>query len=255
MRVSVMVLGLALLVPVCLAADEVPLKDQKSKESYSLGYEFGNNLKRQGVEIDVDVLLSAVSEGLEGKPSALAPEDMRDTLLKLRKKLMVRQEQLLREYSARNLDAGKAFLDANKGKDGVKTLPSGLQYKIIKAGAGSMPKVTDSVTVNYRGTLIDGKEFDSSYVRNEPSTLSLAGAIRGWQEALQLMNTGSKWQIFVPAELAYGNRQSDRIPPNSVLIFDLELLSISDGSHRNVPEPKTPAMNGQDRVKARAKAK
>lgn len=242
---SAIALGVALLVPVCWAGDQVPPQDQKVKDSYSLGYEFGNNLKRQGVEVDANTLMSAVREGLEGKQSALTPEEMRDTLLQLRKKLMVRQDQRLREFSAKNLEDGKAFLEANKTKNGVKTLPGGVQYKVLKEGSGSMPKPTDSVTVNYRGTLIDGKEFDNSYARGKPETLSLGGVIRGWQETLPLMKTGSKWQIFVPADLAYGQRNSDRIPPNSVLIFEIELLAVSEGPPPNAIGPKTSTTNGE----------
>ncbi|OGW40785.1 MAG: hypothetical protein A2Y97_03810 [Nitrospirae bacterium RBG_13_39_12] len=238
-RTFLIILGVTLLLSVCWAEEQVPPQEQKARDSYSLGYDFGNNLKRQGVDVDPDVLLSAVREGLEGKKPALSPEEIRDTLLQLRKNLMVLQDRRFRELAAKNMEQGKAFLEANKAKEGVKVLPSGLQYKVMKEGEGPIPKATDSVTLHYRGTLIDGKEFDSSYSRGEPATLNLVGVIKGWQEALQLMKTGSKWQIFVPADLAYGQRQFGRIPPNSALIFELELLSIGDSSDSKAIE--TPA--------------
>ncbi len=237
-RLFAIFLGATLLLPVCWAEEQVPAGDQKAKDSYSLGYEFGGNLKRQGVEIDVDVLLSAVREGLEGKKPVLSPEEIRGTLLQLRKKLMVLQDQRFREFAAKNLEEGKTFLEANKTKEGVKTLPSGLQYKVLQEGNGPIPKLSDSVTLHYRGTLIDGNEFDSSYRRGEPTVLNLIGVIKGWQEALQLMKTGSKWQLFVPTYLAYGQRQFGRIPPNSTLIFGLELLSISEGFDSSLTESK-----------------
>ncbi len=236
-RLFAIFLGVTLILPFCWAEGQVPPGDLKAKESYSLGYEFGGNLKRQGVEIDVNVLLSAVREGLEGRKSALSPEEIRDILVQLRKKLMVLQDKRFREHAGKNLEEGKAFLEANKTREGVKTLTSGLQYKVLQEGNGPFPKPTDSVTLHYHGTLIDGKEFDSSYRRGEPATLNLDGVIKGWNEALQLMKQGSKWEIFVPTDLAYGRRQFGRIPPNSTLIFEVELLSIGDGGPA-VTQPK-----------------
>ncbi len=224
-------LGVTLLCSICWAGEEVSPGNQKTKDSYSLGYEFGGGLKRQGVEIDVEVLLSAVREGLEGRKPAFSPEDIRNTLLQLRRNLMVLQDKRFREFSARNLEEGKAFLEANKTKEGVKTLPSGLQYRALQEGSGPIPNEMDSVTLHYRGKLIDGTEFDSSYARGEPVNLSLVGVIKGWKEALSLMKAGSKWEIFVPSDLAYGKRQSLRIPPNSTLIFEIDLLSIDNDGH------------------------
>jgi FKBP-type peptidyl-prolyl cis-trans isomerase FklB len=226
-QIFLIFLVVTLLAPLCRAEEKTPLNEQKAKESYSLGYDFGDNLKRQGIEIDVDVLISAVTDGLEGKKPALNPEEIRDTLLQLRKKLMVLQDRRYRELAAKNLKEGRAFLEANKTKEGVHTLPSGLQYKVLREGDGPIPKATDTVTINYRGTLTDGKEFDSSYVRGKPMTVHVFGVIDGWTEALQLMKVGSKWQLFIPPDLAYGDRQYNRIQPNSTLIFEIELLSIA----------------------------
>jgi FKBP-type peptidyl-prolyl cis-trans isomerase FklB len=232
-QISLIFFAIILLCSFCRAEEKIPLQDQKTRDSYSLGYDFGGNLKRQGVEIDVDVLLSAVREGLEGKTPAMSSEEIRDTILQLRRKLIILQDKRYRELAAKNLEEGKAFLEANKAKEGVRILPSGLQYKVLQEGDGPIPKVTDTVTINYRGTLIDGKEFDSSYALGKPMTTHVFGVIDGWTEALQLMKVGSKWQIFVPPDLAYGDRQYNRIPPNSTLIFELELINI-------VPEATAP---------------
>jgi len=230
-------LVVTLLAPLCRAEEQLSLKEQKAKDSYSLGYEFGDNLKRQGAEIDIGVLISAIKDALDGKKPVLSPEEIRDTLMQVRKKSTVLQDRRYRELSAKNLNEGKAFLDENKTKEGVHILPSGLQYKVLREGEGPTPKATDIVTFHYRGTMIDGKEFDSSYARGKPSTVHVFGVIEGWTEALQLMKVGSKWQIFVPPDLAYGDRQYNRIQPNSALIFELELLSIGDSSDSKAIEP------------------
>jgi FKBP-type peptidyl-prolyl cis-trans isomerase FklB len=218
--------GVVLIGTACRAAEKDPLENQTSRDSYSLGYEFASNIRRQAVEIDADILLTAIREGLDGKQPALPLAQIQDTLKQLQRKAAVRQDVRFRELAARNLEDGKAFLEANKTKEGVKTLPSGLQYKVLREGSGPVPKASDWVTLHYRGTLIDGKEFDSSYGRGEPSSVPVAGAIKGWVEALQLMKAGSAWQLCVPAGLAYGPRSFGRIPPNSTLIFEIELLSI-----------------------------
>jgi len=225
-RMLVMSVVLLLCAPVCWGSDQNAKGNQEYRDSYSLGFEFGNNIRRQGAKVNTDTILLAVREGLEGKKPALSPGEIRDTLVQLRKTLAALQDRRSREFADKNLAEAKTFLSGNSGKEGVKTLPSGLQYKVLKEGTGVVPKPTDSVTVNYRGTLINGDEFDSSYGPEGPRTVPLIGVIRGWHEALQLMKTGSRWQLFVPPELAYGKRQFKQIPPNSVLIFDLELLSI-----------------------------
>jgi FKBP-type peptidyl-prolyl cis-trans isomerase FklB len=216
---------------ICYAEEKLELKDQKDKESYSVGYQFGQNLKTQRVDINVDVLASGIKDGLSGKESLMNQEEIRATIAELQKRVMAGMEKdfkAFKEKAERNLAEGKAFLEENKKKEGVKVLPSGLQYKVLKEGSGKMPTASDTVTVHYRGTLIDGMEFDSSYKRGQPATFSVNGVITGWTEALQLMKEGSKWQIFVPSELAYGEKgQPPRIFPNSVLIFEVELISIA----------------------------
>jgi len=223
---AVLVLSLS---SVCWSEEKTNLKDQKARDSYSLGYEFGGNLKRQEIELDREVLLRAVQDALDNKNPGLSREEIRDTILKLRQKTMVMQDRRFRERAAKNLAEGKAFRAKNETKEGVKVLPSGLQYKIISEGTGTSPNETDAVTVNYRGTFIDGSEFDSSYGRSEPATMNMIGVIPGWKEALPLMKTGSKWQIFLPPELGYGARQYGRIPANSALIFELELIAVKKG--------------------------
>lgn len=224
--VLAIILCTVLLAQIGWAAEQPGMKDQKAKDSYSLGYEFGGSLHEQAVEVDRDLLFKAISDALDGNPPALNPQEIRETLTELKRKVAIAQEVRNREDIAKNLEAGRAFMVANKLKEGVKTLHSGLQYKVIKEGNGPIPKTSDRVRVNYRGTLIDGTEFDSSYKRGEPIDVRVTGVIPGWTEALQLMKTGSKWQIYVPASLAYGERRTARIPPSSTLIFDIELLSI-----------------------------
>lgn len=212
------------------ADDSKPSADQKSKESYVLGYEFGGNLKKQNVEVDLDVLVAAIKDGMAGSKPTLSPEEAKRVVQQLRKRLLVVQNALNEQTRTKNREAGEAFLAANKAKEGVVTLASGLQYKVLKEGKGPKPQAGDRVSVNYRGTLIDGNEFDSSYSRGEPTTIALNGVIKGWSEALPLMNTGSKWEIYVPADLAYGERKFGSIPPNSTLVFELELLGIVNGA-------------------------
>ena len=226
MRLALTIILMILLSPPCFAGGEPPLKDLKAKESYSRGYEFGGNLKKQEVDVDANVLLSAIRDALEGRDAAMPPAEIRDTLKELRQKVLVRLNIRREELAAKGKDEGKAFLAANRNKEGVKTLPSGLQYKVLREGTGPGPQAGDRVSVNYRGTMINGAEFDSSYSRGGPATVSVNGVIRGWTEALLQMKTGSKWQIFVPSVLAYGERAYNIIPPNSTLIFELELLSI-----------------------------
>ena len=220
-------LSVAFLSSACYADEELNLKDQKDKESYSLGYQFGQNLKSQGVEINLGIYTSGIRDALGGKDSLMSQEEIRATIEELQKRVMAARQKELKEKAEKNLAEGKAFLDENKKKEGVKTLPSGLQYKVLAEGSGKTPKSADTVTVHYRGTLINGSEFDSSYKKGQPSTFRVNGVIRGWSEALQLMKGGSRWQLFIPPELAYGERAAGgQIPPNSTLIFEMELISI-----------------------------
>lgn len=211
------------------AAARPELTDQRDKESYTMGYQFGMNLKNQGLPLHLDVYTSGIRDALDGTKPLLSQDEMNKALTEIQHRVMAARQKEWQELAAKNLAEGKAFLDANAKKDGVKMLSSGLQYKIMADGSGKMPKPTDTVTVNYKGTLINGTEFDSSYKRGTPATLQLSKVIRGWSEALPLMKEGAKWQLFIPAGLAYGERgAAGSIPPNSTLIFDVELISVKE---------------------------
>jgi FKBP-type peptidyl-prolyl cis-trans isomerase FklB len=226
-HLMITILGIAFLFAVCYADEKLELKDQKDKESYSLGYQFGQNLKNQGVELNPDVYTSGLKDALGGKEPQIKPDEIRSIVTNLQQRLMAEQQKKYKELAAKNLSQSKTFLEENKKKEGIKTLPSGLQYKVLTEGSGKTPKAEDTVTVNYKGTLIDGTEFDSSYKRGQPATFKVSGVIKGWTEALQLMKEGSKWLLFIPPELAYGERgQGSRIPPNSTLIFEIELIAV-----------------------------
>jgi len=225
--IIVMVISISFLFGICYAGEKLELKDQKDKESYSLGYQFGQNLKAQSVEINLDVYTSGVRDSLGGKDSLMSQEEIRATISDLQKRIAAVRQKELKEKAEKNLAESKAFLEENKKKEGIKTLPSGLQYKVLAEGSGKVPKADDTVTVHYRGTLVNGTESDSSYKRGQPSTFKVSGVIRGWSEALQLMKEGSKWQLFIPPDLAYGERAAGaQIPPNSALIFEVELISV-----------------------------
>ena len=224
---------LLLLFSICQAGEPSRLQepkqsDQKFRESYSLGFEFGTNLKwrEMAADIDVDVLLAAVRDGMEGKTPALAPEEVRKTLNQLKKKVLIIQDNRYRELASKNLEKSKAFMEANKDKEGVRALPSGLQYKVLNQGSGPIPKSSDTVRVKYRGTLPDGTEFDGSDASGGPLIARVDSMTKGWAETLQLMGAGSKWQVFVPPWLGYGEKRFRSVPPNSVLIYEIELLSI-----------------------------
>ena len=220
-------LNIAFLFSVCHAQGKLELKDQKDKESYSLGYQFGQSLKSQGVDINMEIYASGIKDALGGKEPQMTSEEIRSTVTNLQQRLMAAQQKTQKEQAAKNLSKSKAFLAENGKKEGIKTLPSGLQYKVLTEGSGKMPKAEDTVTVNYKGTLIDGTEFDSSYKRGQAATFQVKGVIKGWTEALQLMKEGSKWQLFIQPELAYGERGAGPlIAPNSTLIFEVELISI-----------------------------
>ena len=221
---SVIVLSVVLTV----SGEDKPaqLKDQKDKFSYAVGLNIGMNFKRQNVDVNVDNVLAGLKDGIAGKPQ-MNTDQIRETMMAFEKDMQQKQAEAGKKNEA---DAQK-FLADNKKKDGVKTTSTGLQYKVITEGKGAQPKATDTVTVNYRGTLIDGTEFDSSYKRGQPATFPVGGVIKGWTEALQLMKAGSKYQLFIPPDLAYGERSpSPTIPPNSALIFEVELMSVQPGA-------------------------
>ncbi len=226
------VLGVLLLVSQVGAEERLVLKDQKDKVSYSIGMDIGNNLKKQSIDIDPDILAQGLKDAFSGGKTLLSEQEFIDIMTAFQKELRAKQIERAKELAEKNKKEGEAFLAENKQKEGVITLPSGLQYKVIKEGTGETPKLEDTVTVNYRGTLIDETEFDSSFRRGQPATFSVKGVIPGWREALQLMKVGSKWQLFIPSDLAYGERGAGRdIGPYATLIFDIELLSIKEGAN------------------------
>jgi FKBP-type peptidyl-prolyl cis-trans isomerase FklB len=199
----------------------------KEKTSYSIGINIGLNLHEQQVEVDSPSLLKGIQDGLANAKPALSEAEIRAALMTLQKQIIDRQEAQKKELATKNQKEADAFLTENKAKPGVITLPSGLQYKILAEGKGPKPAATDTVTTNYKGTFLDGKQFDSSYDRGEPASFTVNGVIPGWTEALQLMTVGSKWQLFVPPGLAYGeNGFQNVIPPNAALLFEVELISI-----------------------------
>ena len=212
-------------------ASALTLKTQKEKESYALGMKIGGDLKKQGVNAAVDPAIAArgFKDALAGSKPALTEDEERAALMQLQTEVRDTQQAKAHEEGAVARKEGDAFLTANKGKEGVVTLPSGLEYKVLTEGKGPKPTPNDTVTCNYRGTLLNGKEFDSSYKRGHPETFPVGGVIKGWTEALQLMPVGSKWQLFIPADMAYGDRGAGGdIGPGETLIFEVELLSIGD---------------------------
>ena len=196
----------------------------------------GENLHKQSVPVDPAILARGLKDGLTGGKTLLTDEEAQAAITAVQNDLRKQQQEKMQEAAAANKKEVDAFLSANKGKEGVVTLPSGLQYKILKEGTGPKPTASDSVVCNYRGTLINGTEFDSSYKRGQPATFPVSGVIKGWTEALQLMPVESKWQLFVPSDLAYGESGRPGIEPNSTLIFEVELLSIQDKSKEKAPE-------------------
>jgi FKBP-type peptidyl-prolyl cis-trans isomerase len=205
-----------------------PLKTQKEKGSYAIGLRIGGGMQKDGVDLDVASLSRGIRDGLSGAKPLLTDQEAQAALTVMATEVRAKQQANLAAIGAANKKVGDAFLADNKTKDGVVTLPSGLQYKILTAGTGPKPTAADKVTCNYRGTMIEGKEFDSSYKRGEPVTFSVGEVIKGWSEALQLMPVGSKWQLFVPPDLAYGAQGAgQQIGPNSTLIFEVELISIA----------------------------
>ena len=209
------------------------LKTQKDKLSYAIGMNMGKGLaasmKQQAVDVDQAILLRGLKDGLAGGKLLLTDDEVKAILTQVQTEVRTRQDEKQKAVAVENKKEGDDFLAANKAKDGVVTLPSGLQYKILAAGKGPKPAATDTVTCNYKGTLINGTEFDSSYKRGQPASFPVAGVIKGWTEALQLMPVGSKWQLFIPPDLGYGDRGADPrsgIGPGATLIFEVELLSI-----------------------------
>jgi FKBP-type peptidyl-prolyl cis-trans isomerase FklB len=211
-------------------AQETPtLKDQKEKISYIIGMDIGTNFKRQSIDIDPDILGRGIKDALSGAKPLLSEQEAKEILAAFETVMKGKQEEAKKAIGEKNKKEGEVFLAANKAKEGVKIAPSGLQYKVIKPGTGKKPQATDTVTVNYRGTLVDGTEFDSSYRRGKPATFPVSGVIPGWTEALQLMEEGAKWEIVIPSKLAYGEQGAGQaIGPNATLFFEVELISIQE---------------------------
>ncbi|MFW5791027.1 MAG: FKBP-type peptidyl-prolyl cis-trans isomerase [Desulfohalobiaceae bacterium] len=217
----------------CLAAPALAtdpsLNTKRSRVSYSLGVELGRSLQESAspYELDPGVVARGLQDALSGKKPLMDEKDMEEALAEFREIVASRQQEQRRQLSQANLEQGTAFLEANAEKQDVVQLPSGLQYQVLQKGDGPTPGLDQTVTVHYRGTLLDGTVFDSSYERGQPATFPLKGIIKGWQEALKRMPKGSKWRLFIPPDLAYGEQQAGpHIGPNSVLIFDVELLGI-----------------------------
>jgi FKBP-type peptidyl-prolyl cis-trans isomerase FklB len=220
------------------AVAPLTLKTQKQKASYALGMNIGADLKRKGVSPSVDAALTArgLKDALAGTKPLMTEEEEKAALMQLQTEVRATQQTMAQEAQAKAREAdaptrkaGEDFLAANKSKEGVVTLPSGLQYKVLTAGTGPKPTTSDTVTCNYKGTLLSGKEFDSSYKRGQPASFPVGGVIKGWTEALQLMPVGSKWQLFIPSDLAYGDHGAGAdIGPGETLIFEVELLSIAE---------------------------
>jgi FKBP-type peptidyl-prolyl cis-trans isomerase FklB len=229
MRQVVMCIAcLALLAtPGVSAEKKVELKTEKDKLSYSIGFDMGSSLKRNGIDVDPNIVTKAIKDVLsEGKP-LMTEQEMRESIGAFQKDMAAKQQEKMKMTGDKNKKEGDAFLAENKKKDGVVTLPSGLQYVILTEGKGKQPTATDTVTVQYRGTLIDGTEFDSSYKRGQPATFGLKQVIKAWTEGVQLMKEGGKIKLFVPSELGYGDRGAGaQIGPNAALIFEIELLSV-----------------------------
>jgi FKBP-type peptidyl-prolyl cis-trans isomerase len=209
----------------------LPLTTEKDKQSYAIGLNVGKSLHRDDIEIEPKFVLQGLQDAMAGGPVLLTDDQIKTVMTDLQTRVRQQQEAKREALAESNKKDGAAFLAANATKPGVVTLPSGLQYKILTPGTGPKPTATDSVICNYRGTLLNNTEFDSSYKRGQPATFPVTGVIKGWTEALQLMPVGSKWELFIPADLAYGDRGREPIGPNATLVFDLELMSIA---------PKTP---------------
>lgn len=225
------------------AGEKVVLDTEKAKESYAIGFSIGEDFVQQGLDIDTTVLAKGMADAIAGGDVMLTEEERMEIFATLQQRMMEKQQAMMAEreqemaaMADKNLTDGKTFLEENGKKDGVTTTKSGLQYQVLEKGKGAPPIKTDTVSVHYHGTLIDGTVFDSSVERGEPATFPVGGVIQGWVEALQLMPPGSKWKLFIPSELAYGEQGAGaQIGPNSVLIFEVELLTINKSAEKVDP--------------------
>jgi FKBP-type peptidyl-prolyl cis-trans isomerase FklB len=212
----------------------IELKSESAKVSYSIGMDIGNSFKTQSLPIEPALFIQGFQASYAGNKTLITAEQAKDVLMQFQQQVMKERDEKNKMIGAANLKKGQEFLENNKKKEGVVTLPSGLQYQVVKAGSGKSPTLADTVTTHYKGTLVDGTEFDSSYKRNEPATFPVQGVIPGWTEALQRMQPGAQWKLFIPADLAYGERGAGSIiGSHETLIFDLELLSIAPPEEAN----------------------
>jgi FKBP-type peptidyl-prolyl cis-trans isomerase len=242
--------------PVAKTPAPLTLTTPKDKASYAIGMNIGKGMHQQSVDVDPAILMRGLTDGLSGGKTLMTDEEAKSALMALQAEVRKKQEEIAKAQGEVNKKEGAAFLAENKTKEGVVTLPSGLQYKILQQGTGPKPTAKDIVVCNYRGTLLNGKEFDSSYKRGQPATFPLGQVIKGWTEALQLMPVGSKWQLFVPAELAYGERNmGPDITPYSTLIFEVELVSIKPPEKPAEKPAAQPAANPGDKPAANPAAK
>ncbi len=207
--------------------DKASLKDNLDKFSYSMGYSIGKNSKAQSMNVNPDIIKQAIKDGMSGTEGLLNEKEMKDAMESIQKDMMAKQMETAKKAGETNKKEGVDFLAKKKAEKDVVALPSGLLYKITKEGTGKSPKLTDKVTVNYRGKLISGKEFDSSFKRNAPATFPLSGVIKGWQEGMQKIKEGGKAELYVPAELAYGDHAPPEIGPGATLIFEVELIKVN----------------------------
>jgi len=234
---SLSIMFLLVLVVGCAAeeakvAPEVTLDTPMSRISYTIGVNIGQDFKTQKMEVDADILLMGMKDSLAGKELRLTDEEMVSEIQTFQQEMQAKMAAEMEGVAAKNLADGEAFLAENAKQEGVEVTESGLQYKVLEPGEGDSPEAADVATVHYRGTLIDGTQFDSSYDRGQPATFPVGGVIAGWTEALQLMKPGAKWQLTIPAELAYGERGAGQdIGPNATLLFDVELISVEKGSN------------------------
>jgi len=226
-RLPAAVSMLSLLLGSTVMAADVKITDDRQKASYTIGIKLGEQMVVSKDELDLEILVLGMRDVFEGKKVRLTQEEMQRVIQKYTENKQKREQKIIKKHAQETLISGEAFMALNKKQKGIITLPSGLQYRVLKEGTGAIPKLNDTVVTHYEGTLIDGQVFDSSYKRGEPATFPINGVIKGWTEALQKMKVGSKWQLFIPSDLAYGERGAGgKIGPNSTLVFVVELLEI-----------------------------
>jgi len=226
-RIVVIALSLLQISVVMVAQKKTELKTQMQKASYGVGLNIGRNFREEFPEVDIDAMVQGFRDALSGVKPALDDKELGQVMTAFQQEMTTKRTERMTAAAQKNKKEGDAFLAENTKKQGVVTLPSGLQYKVLKTGAGPIPKQNDTVRCHYQGTLVGGKEFESSYKRGEPIEFTFGQVIRGWAEALQLMSVGSKWELYVPSNLAYGEQgRGADIGPNATLIFEVELLGI-----------------------------